>query len=381
MKLNRREFIGGASMLASGALTAAAAPVAAAAAGGAGAMRRIATEEAFSIPEITQALSELGSQSDSNNLDMILLRTMYARGAVRSGALTRLNDLYDERLRIMDEHGVDMHLLSLTAPGVQMFDTETAVSLARLANDRLAEAVARHPTRFAGLASFAPQDPARAAKEMERARRELKLHGFVVNSHTNNEYYDDPKFWPIFEAAEALDGAIYIHPRAPSDQMADPFRVYNMQSAMWGYGIETSTHAMRLIMSGLFDRFPKLKIVLGHMGEGIPYWLWRIDHMSAASVSLGRAKIKLKPSEYFKRNFLITTSGVEDPLVLRYCIDKLGIDNIMWAIDYPYQPTGPAVKFMNEAPVSEAERAQLFHRNAERVFHIAPLGDAMAARS
>src|SRR5690606_3158724 len=106
-----------------------------------------------------------------------------------------------------------------------------------------------------------------------------------------------------------------------------------------------------------------------------------IDHMSAASVSLGRAKIKLKPSEYFKRNFLITTSGVEDPLVLRYCIDKLGIDNIMWAIDYPYQPTGPAVKFMNEAPVSEAERAQLFHRNAERVFHIAPLGDAMAARS
>jgi 5-carboxyvanillate decarboxylase len=143
----------------------------------------------------------------------------------------------------MDETGVDMHLLSLTAPGVQMFDADTATDLASLANDRLAEVIARHPTRFAGLASFAPHSPIRAAKEMERAIRELKLNGFVVNSHTNGEYLDDPKYWPVLEAAEALDACIYIHPRGPSDGMAAPFRDYGMWAALWGYGVEVGTHA------------------------------------------------------------------------------------------------------------------------------------------
>jgi 5-carboxyvanillate decarboxylase len=365
MTINRRDFIG-----ASAALAATAASTTAAAASAR--MRRIATEEAFQIPEIHRALVELG-RTDSRNLDMILIQTMYTNGKGFERTINRLLDLDKERLEIMDRDGVDMHLLSLTAPGVQMFDAATATSLARLANDRLAEAIRRHPKRYAGLASFAPQDPAGAVKEIERAIRTLKLNGLVVNSHTNNEYYDDQKYWGIFEAAEALDAAIYIHPRAPSDQMAEPFRAYNMNSAMWGYGIETSTHALRLIMSGLFDRFPKLKIVLGHMGEGIPFWLWRIDYMSAASIRLGRAKIKRKPGEYFRENFYITTSGVEDPLALRYSIDKLGIDRVMWAIDYPYQESGPATRFMNEAPVSEAERHKLFHENAERVFHIPPV--------
>ncbi|MFO7277183.1 MAG: amidohydrolase family protein [Pseudomonadota bacterium] len=368
MGWNRRAFIGATTLAAAGTLAAAQGHGAGDAAAGRR-IRRIATEEAFSIPEIYRALAELG-KSPSRNLDMILLRTMYTerRGFEKLG--DRLLDLDDERIRIMDENGVDMHVLSLTAPGVQMFDTETAVSFAKLANDRLAEAIARHPARYAGLASFAPQDPKRAVKEMERAVRELGLHGFVVNSHTNNEYYDDQKYWPIFEVAEALDRAIYIHPRAPADTMAEPFRDYNMDSAMWGYGIETSTHALRLIMAGVFDRFPKLKIVLGHMGEGIPYWLWRIDYMSAAGVSLGRIKAKLKPSEYFRRNFLITTSGVEDPLVMQYCLEKLGAENIMWAIDYPYQPTEPAVKFMDSVSVPPEVREQIYHRNAERVFHI-----------
>jgi 2,3-dihydroxybenzoate decarboxylase/5-carboxyvanillate decarboxylase len=134
----------------------------------------------------------------------------------------------------MDEFGVDMHLLSLTEPGVQMFDADTATELATLANDRLAETIARHPTRFAGLASFAPQSPKRAAKEMERAIGQLKLNGFVVNSHTNSEYLDDPKYWPILEAAEALDSCLYIHPRGPSDGMATPFRDYMIHGAMCG---------------------------------------------------------------------------------------------------------------------------------------------------
>ena len=254
---------------------------------------------------------------------------------------------------------------------MQVFDADTATELAYEANNVLAEAVRSHPARFAGLASFAPHSPKRAAKEIERAIRELKLHGFVVNSHTYGEYMDDPKFWPIFEAAEALDAAIYIHPRAPSEAMANPFRAYGMDSAMWGYGVETGTHAIRLIMNGVFEEFPKLKIVLGHMGEGIPFWLWRIDYMHGAMTRAGATKkLPLKPSEYFIRNFAITTSGVESHEALQYSINVLGVKNVMWAIDYPYQPTTPAVKFMDTAPIPDEQKELIYHGNAERIFHI-----------
>jgi len=334
-------------------------------------MRRIATEEAFSIPEVATALGEV-AETSSDNLDLPLVQAMYGKERLPY-YLDALLDLEGERLRVMDENHVDMHVLSLTAPGVQMFKTDDAVALARRANDRLADVVRRHPTRFAGLASFAPQDPKRAAREIERARNDLKLNGLVVNSHTNDEYYDDEKFWDIFEAAEATDAPLYIHPRAPARGLADPCRQYNMDAALWGYGIEVGTHVMRLILSGLFDRFPKLKIVIGHMGEGIPFWLWRIDFMyTVRAGGSGKApKLRLPPSEYFKRNFAITTSGQENPLALRYSIDMLGVENVMWAIDYPYQPTAPAVAFMDNAPLSDDERAKVYGQNAERIFHIA----------
>ena len=187
--------------------------------------RRIATEEAFSIPEVAAALRDV-ARAPGNSLDLILVKRIYDAPkddtAQMAALLPRLLDLEDERLRDMDKNGVAVHLLSLTAPGVQMFDADTATELAALANDRLAAVVRRHPTRFAGLASFAPQSPKRAAKEMERAIKTLKLNGFIVNSHTNNDYFDDPKFFPILEAAEALDACIYIHPRAPSDGLAAP---------------------------------------------------------------------------------------------------------------------------------------------------------------
>jgi 2,3-dihydroxybenzoate decarboxylase/5-carboxyvanillate decarboxylase len=333
-------------------------------------LRRIATEEAFSIPEVVQALNAV-SKSGQRSLDMRLIRDLYGDQCARPQTLRGLLD-WDERLRVMDEHGVDMHVLSLTAPGVQMFDTATAVELARLANDVLAEQVAKHPTRFAGLASFAPQDPKAAAREIERARTGLKLHGLIVNGHTHDEWYDQEKFFPIFEAAEAHDAAIYIHPRAPRADMAGGFDRFGMENALWGYGVEVSTHALRLIFSGLFDRFPRLKIVLGHMGEGIPFWLWRIDYMHRNSaIAQGVApRLELTPSEYFKRNFCITTSGQENPLALQYSIDMLGAENVMWAIDYPYQPTAPAVKFMDEAPLDAATKALVYGENAARLFHI-----------
>lgn len=335
--------------------------------------RRIATEEAWAIPEQRAAIAGI-ARSNWQNLDVRNLRGGSEAAAGSGGPAPanplarRLLDVDGERLEQMDRDGVAMHVLSLTSPGVQLFDTETAVSMATLANDRLAEIVRRHPTRYAGLASFAPQDPQRAAKEMERAVRDLKLHGFVVNSHTNNEYLDLEKFWPILEAAEALDSAIYLHPRSPADTMAAPYSDYNMHAAIWGFQAETGTHAMRLILSGVFDRFPRLKIVLGHMGESIPYNLWRADHWYHYRRSVQRSS--LTPTEVFKRNFLITTSGVEHQPVLDYCLQVLGADNIMWAIDYPYQESAPATRFLNEAQISDSDKAKIFHLNAERVFRL-----------
>ena len=346
-------------------------------------MRRIATEEAFSIPEIAQQLRQV-ARGPSSSLDKLLISGIYDSQAGGSGYgsmhfLEGLIDIEGRRLKEMDELGVDMHLLSLTAPGVQMFDADTATELAALTNDRLADVCRRYPTRFAGLASFAPQSPKRAAKEMERAIRTLKLNGFILNSHTHGEYLDDPKYWPVLEAAEALDACIYIHPRAASDALKGPLQDYGMDAAMWGYGVETGTHVVRMMAAGVFDRFPKLRICIGHMGEAIPFWIWRISFMNSRAQGIERApKTQLSMAEYLRRNFVVTTSGVEDHLALDYTIRKLGVDNVMWAIDYPYQPSKPAVQFMDSAPVSEADRAKLYHRNAERIFHIAPLPAARA---
>lgn len=343
-------------------------------------MRKIATEEAWTIPEVAHALRDV-SRGPSQSLDKLLVGGIYdppedASGYSAMNFLDGLLDIEEKRLPEMEALGVDMHLLSLTAPGVQMFDADTATDLAALANDRLAEICHKRPDRFAGLASFAPHSPKRAAKEMERAINELKLNGFILNSHTNGEYLDDPKYWPCLEAAEALDACIYIHPRAASDTLKGPLQDYGMDSAMWGYGVEVGTHVVRMMAGGVFDAFPKLKICIGHMGEAIPFWIWRINFMNSRAQKIGRArKTKLSIAEYFQQNFVVTTSGVEDPLALRYTIDKLGIDNVLWAIDYPYQPQKPAVDFMDAAPVTEAERHALYHGNAERIFHIAPLND------
>jgi 2,3-dihydroxybenzoate decarboxylase/5-carboxyvanillate decarboxylase len=343
-------------------------------------MRKIAAEEAFSIPEVAAELKNV-VRGPSQSLDKLLVKGIYddERGSAGYSAmnfLDGLTDIEDRRLKEMDALDIDMHLLSLTAPGVQMFDADTATDLAALANDKLAEVCRRHPTRFAGLASFAPQSPKRAAKEMERAINELKLNGFILNSHTNGEYLDDPKYWPALEAAEALDACIYIHPRAASDTLKGPLQDYGMDSAMWGYGVEVGTHVVRMMASGVFDKFPKLKICIGHMGEAVHFWIWRITFMNSRAQAIGRApKTELTMAEYFQRNLVITTSGVEDHLALDYSIKKIGADNVLWAIDYPYQPMQPARDFMDSAPISDADKHKIYHGNAERIFHIAPLAE------
>jgi len=377
MTMDRRKFLESSSALLSAAAFGAAAPLAEAEAAQAPQRkyRLVATEEAFSIPEqveyFKRAKQTLWHDPDVGQWSVFLELPQL---------IGRLLDVDKERLSIMDQAGVDVHLLSLTSPGVQLLDADSAVSLAELANDRLAEMIARHPARYAGLASFAPQDPARAVKEIDRAINKLKLNGLIVNSHTNAEYLDNRKFWPIFEAAQALDAAIYIHPRNPPEPAAQYLKAdVNLWAAIWGFQQETGLHAMRLIISGIFDEFPKLKIVLGHAGEAVPYWLYRMDYMylnAAAGLykSASGRKLKRKPSDYVKENFYITTSGMNDHAVLRYNHGVLGADHILFAIDYPYQESVEAAHFMNTAPLPEADVEKIAHGNAEKIFRVKPAG-------
>lgn len=333
--------------------------------------RRIATEEAFSTPEQMDAMREILAKQTQYHPDLYLWKVQTdPNGPVNKPLL----DLEGERMKIMDRDGVDMHLLSLTSTGVQMMDAARAADVAISSNDRLAEVIQKHPTRFAGLATVPPQDVPAAIKETERAIGKLRLNGIMINSHTNGEYLSDKKYWPLLEAIAGLNVPLYIHPRAPIPAMAEAYRPQHLEHAIWGYQAETGLHALRMIVGGVFDAVPKLKVVLGHMGEAIPYWLFRLDYMwcTVAIKMEGRTTLKRKPSEYFRDNFMITTSGMNWNPTLKFCIEVLSADNIMWAIDYPYQTSPDAVAFMNKAPISDADKHKIFHKNAERVFHIKP---------
>ena len=334
-------------------------------------MRLIATEEAFAPREYIDEYLKLGQRIDSAASRYL---TIYYQ---RDESVRQLTDI-DYRLGEMDRFGVDMHVLSITGPGVQAFDADLGSELAIVANDTLAAAIARHSTRFAGLAAIAPQDPARAVREINRAIGKLGLNGIIVNSHTHGEYLDDPKFWPILEAVVAHDVALYLHPTFPSDAMIAPYADYGMMGALWGFGADTSLHAVRMIMGGVFDAFPTLQIVLGHLGEALPFWLARLDNRYANIVRrgglepLGMKALARLPSEYFRDNFHITTSGMMTEAPLRFCLDMLGDARTMFAVDYPYEQTAEAIPFFANADLDPKTRAKLSHENAERLFHIAP---------
>jgi 5-carboxyvanillate decarboxylase len=219
----------------------------------------------------------------------------------------RIRD-FDVRLKEMNDSGTSFSVLSLNPPGVQMHDKERGVSFAREMNDGLVEIIKRWPARFAGIGGLVPQDPDRAALELKRIMGPLGLGGVIINSHTHGHYLDEPQFEPILAAAEEENATIYLHPRVPSPQMLGPYSNYGLLAAMWGFQAEAGTHAMRMILSGVFDRHPKLSIVLGHLGEGLPFWMWRLDNMYKRTFGwsgekLGMVKLQLKPSEYLRRNF------------------------------------------------------------------------------
>ncbi|RUT42400.1 amidohydrolase [Pseudomonas sp. PAMC 29040] len=327
--------------------------------------RKIATEEAFAVPEWFAAMAAIPASSP-DKFEAELLGGIHAIPAIHQG----LADI-DYRLKGMDQAGVDMHLLSLTSPGVQSFDSANAASMARLTNDYMAAVIARHPKRFAGLATVAPQDVPSAVAEIHRSLGELKLNGILLNSYTNGAYLDEPQFEPLLAAIAERGAPLYLHPRIPAPAMVQPYKAHGMTNAIWGFAADTGLHAMRMIMGGVFDRHPNLTVVLGHMGEAIPYWFWRIDNMyKKARSAPGSPKLKKLPSEYFRDNFYITTSGVNSHANLKFAIELLGADRIMFAIDYPFESSLESVDFLDTAPITDSDREKIAYRNAERVFGI-----------
>jgi 5-carboxyvanillate decarboxylase len=329
--------------------------------------KRIATEEAWGPPEMFKMyvdLIENGALVDPGFV------SMWGRFLRNTKLLGQLEDIGEKRIRDMDSCGIDMQVLSLTAPGVQVFDPATANSLAKSSNDQLAAAIRKYPKRFAGLAAVAPQDPKAAAKEMERGIKKLGLHGVIINSHTNGEYLDNPKFWEIFEAAQALNTAIYIHPQTPPPNMVMPYLARGFERAIMGFAHEVSVHILGLITSGVFDRFPKLKIVIGHGGEGLPYMLYRIDYMYENARYSFMKKVKKLPSDYMKENIFITTSGLPWAPAVTMAQSVLGMDRVLYAMDYPYEFVAEEVTMTDNFPIGAADKKKLFQTNAEKVFSL-----------
>jgi len=337
--------------------------------------KRIATEEAFATAEMFKLYRNLLERGvDSPAFQSLWGFYLLSKAERPRQIIERLLDLGDRRLSDMDATGIDMQILSLTAPGVQVLGTDAAKALSISANDELAEAIARHPARFAGLAAFAPQDPRHAAKELERGVAKLGLKGGILNSHVNDEYLDDPKFWTIFEAAESLDVPIYLHPSGPSKGLIQPMLEKGLDGAIFGFGVDTALHALRLIVAGVFDRFPRLKLVLGHLGEALPFWLYRLDYMHRATVASNRYEsmkpLRKKPSDYMRENVYVTTSGMAWEPAIKFCQDVMGLDRVLYAMDYPYEFVAQEVVTQDNLSISLEERTKFFQTNAEKLFKL-----------
>jgi 2,3-dihydroxybenzoate decarboxylase len=275
----------------------------------------------------------------------------------------------------MDATGIDHQVIALTAPGVQVFDPATASSLAIDANDQLAEACRRYPDRYTGMVAVAPHDPANAVKEMERGIRKLGFKAVIVNSHIQGHYLDEPQFLPVLEAAEALNVPIYLHPNTPSPAMIKPFVESGLDGAVYGFGVETGLHMLRIIVAGVFDRFPKLQFIIGHAGEALPFWLYRLDFMHGSTVRSNRypfmKPLKNPVSHYLKNNVYITNSGVAWQPAIEFCQKVIGVDRVLYAMDYPYQYVPEEVGICDARTISDADKRAFFEDNARRVFKLA----------
>ncbi len=319
-----------------------------------GRIRKIALEEHFSAPGF-----EAYSKSFTQHID----------SAAAADIAARLIDFGELRLAEMDRAGIDFAILSQAGPSVQgEADPAVAMRRAKENNDFLAAQIARNPTRFGGFATLPMHTPQGAADELTRAVRELGFKGALVNGHTKGVYYDDPAYDAFWERMQDLDAPLYLHPidapAMPASYAGHP----ELTGAIWGWGVETGTHALRLLFSGVFDRFPRLKVILGHMGEGLPYLRWRFD--SRFTVYSHGIRLKRAPSEYIGANILITTSAVCSASALAGALGEMGAEAVMFSVDYPYESTALANDFIEKAPLADEVRRLVCRGNAERIFKL-----------
>ncbi|MGB7179005.1 MAG: amidohydrolase family protein [Xanthobacteraceae bacterium] len=279
----------------------------------------------------------------------------------------RLHDFGPLRIKEMDDAGIDIQVLSHGAPSTQKLPAETAAAMATRVNDRLAAIVAKNPTRFAGFAALPTAVPDAAADELERTAK-LGFKGAMLHGLSNGEFLDDKKFWPIFARAEKLDLPIYLHPSQPHpDVIKTYYQDYvkdfpMLPRATWGYTVETATLAIRLVLSGVFEKHPKLKIILGHLGETLPFLVWRVDHTLARP---GQKSISFR--DVFCNNFYVTTSGNFSNPALLCCVMEMGIDRILFAVDWPFVMNPPATRWMEGVPLCDEDKAKILSGNAKRL--------------
>jgi uncharacterized protein len=324
-------------------------------------MRTIALEEHFATPLFLD-----GPGQDLKNAAL----KFEGRG---TKLVEPLCDIGDKRIAAMDAAGVDMQVLSLTSPGTEQLDAAEAVALARESNDALAAAVKKNPKRFAGFAALPTMLPDKAAAELESRIRGGGFVGAVISGHVRGRYLDDKFFWPILEAAEALNAPIHIHPTRPPQKVMEAYYsgfsplINDMfGSPAWGWHIETAIHVVRVILGGAFDRFPKLQLVIGHLGEGLVGLFQRLDNMTPAMT-----KLQKPITSYLRENVHYTISGFNFPATFLDLLLEVGTGRIMFSADHPYQSMEKAVAFLQQLPVSAADRERIAHGNAEKLFKIA----------
>lgn len=299
------------------------------------------------------------------------MASFFPDGENRSHVQDLLLEVADVRLAAMDEAGIDRQVLSHGAPASQKLSPDIATDLTRRINDRLAEICARHPDRFSGFAALPTPNPEDAARELERCVTQLGFKGAMIHGLTNGAFIDQKKFWPIFAAAEELDVPIYLHPSVPHpavmehyyDDYAKAFPTVIRPA--WGFTVETATAAIRLVLSGVFDTHPKLQIILGHLGEALPFLLWRINQALSRP---GQKSLSFR--DIFCNNFHVTTSGNFSTPALICTILEMGIDRVMFAVDYPYVTNTDGTDWLNALQISPADKAKLAGGNARALLKL-----------
>lgn len=337
---------------------------------------RIATEEAWATQEQLDAIMSLVKQGRADKGTVSLWGFYGTSPSERTTFIRdRLVEAGPERIASMDESGIDKAVLAMTSPGVQtLFDVEQAKRIARNGNDKLKDACERFPDRFYGMIAVAPQDPEWSAEELKRGKEELGFHGVQINSHTQGHYLDEPQFDPILRACAELDLPLYIHPQGPPDSMIGDMVGAGLDGAIFGFAVEVSYHAMRLLTTGVFDRYPNLQLMLGHGCEGLPHMLYRLDYMHKAGLRSGRYP-RLKPLQhdlfhYFRNNVLATNSGLPFGPAIKTMIEVMGEDRVMYAMDYPYQYVPEEVCWMDDLDIPFEQKKKFFQTNAERWFKL-----------